>query len=91
MNATTDEIATAVHERKDLVITVNFNPVAIPTRHSTGLGIKEAAISQRVNIRADFQLFRDKGNGRREPVADSETGELHEGEKFEAVDGDDNS
>lgn len=72
-------------------IVVNFNPVTMPTRQATGLAIKQAAITQGVNIKVDFKLYRDKGSGRRDPIRDDETVPLHEGEKFEAVDGDDNS
>jgi hypothetical protein len=72
-------------------IIVNFNPVTMPAHHATGLEIKKTAIAQRVNIKADFKLFRDKGNGRRDPIGDDESVPLHDGEKFEAVDGDDNS
>lgn len=91
MSATAEDTVVAPHERKEVVIAVNFKPVTMPTRLTTGLGIKQAAIAQHVNIRADFKLFRDKGNGRREPIEDAEPVTLHEGEKFEAVDGDDNS
>jgi hypothetical protein len=72
-------------------ITVNFKPVTMPTHRATGLEIKQNAIAQGVNIKVDFKLFRDKGSGRRDPVGDNERIPLHDGEKFEAVDGDDNS
>ena len=78
-------------QKTAVAIVVNFNPVNMPGKHSTGLEIKQTAIAQGVNIKIDFVLFRDKGNGRREPVRDDEKVTLHEGEKFEAVDGDDNS
>lgn len=73
------------------IITVNFKSVTMPERHATGIEIKQAAIAQGVNIQPDFVLFRDKGHGRRDPIRDDEKIELHEGEKFEAVPGDDNS
>ena len=79
------------HAASPTSIVVNFNPVTMPTRRATGLEIKQAAIAQGVNIKADFLLFRDEGNGRRDPVRDDVPVALHDGEKFEAVDGDDNS
>lgn len=74
-----------------VAITVNFKPVTMPDRHATGLEIKQTAIAQGVNIQPDFVLFRDKGHGRRDPIRDDEKVELHRGDKFEAVPGDDNS
>lgn len=72
-------------------ITVNFKPVVMPDKHTTGLEIKKVAIEQGVNIKLEFVLFREKGHGRRDPVRDDEKVELHRGDKFEAVPGDDNS
>jgi hypothetical protein len=72
-------------------IVVNFKPVVMPSQHATGLEVKHTAIAQGVNIQPDFVLFRDKGHGHRDPVRDDEKIELHRGEKFEAVPGDDNS
>jgi hypothetical protein len=79
------------HRTLAVHVTVNFKPVHLPETHATGLEIKKAAISQGVGIHLDFVLFRDKGHGRRDPVRDHEKIEVHEGEKFEAVPGDDNS
>lgn len=79
------------HAASPTSILVNFNPVTMPMRHGTGLEIKQNAIAQGVNIKVEFVLFRDKGHGRRDPIRDDERIELHEGEKFESVDGDDNS
>lgn len=76
---------------ENVTITVNFKPVTMPDRHATGLQIKQAAIAQGVNIQLDFILFRDRGHGRRDPIRDDESIELHRGERFEAVPGDDNS
>jgi hypothetical protein len=76
---------------KQIVISVNFKPVTMPDRHATGIEIKKTAIAQGVNIQLDFVLFRDKGHGWRDPIRDDEKVELHRGDKFEAVPGDDNS
>jgi hypothetical protein len=74
-----------------VTITVNFKPVSFIVRHATGLEIKQAAIEQGVKIQLDFVLFRDKGHGRRDPIRDDQSVDLEQGEKFEAVPGDDNS
>ena len=89
----TEDVRTDEDDRhvNQITITVNFKPVTLRDRHATGLEIKQAAIAQGVNIQPDFVLFRDKGHGRRDPIRDDETVELHPGEKFEAVPGDDNS
>jgi len=76
---------------KSVAISVNFRPVTLETRKVSGLHIKEAAIAQGVVIQIDFVLFRDLGNGRRDPVRDDEIVHVHRGESFEAVPGDDNS
>jgi len=81
----------AEEDLEQISITVNFKTVTMPGRHATGLEIKQAAIKQGVNIQLDFVLFLDKGHGRRDPIRDEERIELHRGEKFEAVPGDDNS
>jgi len=79
-------------ERQETVeITVNFNRVVMNTRKATGLQIKTAAISQGVNIKADFILYEIKDGKRRNRIADDKQVELHPGEKFEAVPDDDNS
>ncbi len=77
-------------ETKEQVrVLVNENPVLVP-RHTTGLGIKEAAIQQGVTIKADFNLFRVDGN-KQHPVSDTQEVAVHESDRFRAVAGDDNS
>jgi Multiubiquitin len=93
MNIEQAEVVGAKREEhgEQTPISVNFKPVIMPNRQATGLEIKQTAIRQGVNIQIDFVLFRDKGHGRRDPIRDDERVELHPGEKFEAVPGDDNS
>ncbi len=79
------------NRERGVTITVNFKPVDMPDNKATGLEIKQTAIAQGVNIQLDFVLFRDKRHGRRDPIRDDETVELHRGDAFEAVPGDDNS
>jgi len=77
--------------RGEIEISVNFKPVRMHERKVTGLQVKEAAIAQGVNIRVDFVLFEDKGNGQRKVVGDTDEVHLHPGSKFEAIPHDDNS
>jgi hypothetical protein len=79
------------HHVHTITVTVNFKHVSFTVRLATGLEIKQAAIAQGVKIQLDFVLFRDKGHGRRDPIRDDQSVDLQQGEKFEAVPGDDNS
>lgn len=78
-------------KHEEIEISVNFKPVRMLERKVTGLQVKEAAIAQGVNIRVDFVLFEDKGNGQRKVVGDTDEVQLHPGSKFEAIPHDDNS
>lgn len=71
-------------------ITVNNKPVVLPTPETTGLAIKEAAITQGVNIQLSFKLFLIKGH-EQVPVPDDEHLKVHEHQQFRAVAPDDNS
>lgn len=79
------------HKKQLIEIEVNFKPVKMFKEKVTGLEIKEAAIQQGVNIKVDFVLFEDLGNGQRRVVGDSDVVQIHEKEKFEAIPHDDNS
>lgn len=72
-------------------VLVNFKPVLLHRRRITGLGIKESAIRQGINIQRDFVLFEDRGGGRRELIRDNQIVHVRSGARFEAVPGDDNS
>jgi hypothetical protein len=76
-------------EAKQVTIEVNSKPV-VTERHTTGGGIKQAAITQGVAIEATFNLFRVDGK-KQHPVGDNDKITVHEGERFSAVAGDDNS
>jgi len=98
MNSTTETAASpvqaqggsAAHPHR-IPIEVNFRPVVMPTRETTGIEIKRTAIAQEVPIQIDFVLFQDFGKGRRELLRDDQVVELEPHNKFEAVPGDDNS
>lgn len=72
-------------------IEVNGKRVVMPQSKTTGLDIKETAIDQGVEIGVDFQLSEDLGNRKKKIIGDNDTVSVHEGEKFIAVAGDDNS
>jgi hypothetical protein len=78
-------------DHQEFEISVNFKPVRMNVRTATGMQVKEAAITQGVNIRPDFVLIEDKGNGQRKIIGDSDEVHLHPGSKFEAIPHDDNS
>jgi hypothetical protein len=75
----------------DIKITVNERPVAMHQHEANGLQIKEAAIAQGVNIKADFVLSEELGERRSRVIGDNQTIPLHDGQKFIAVAPDDNS
>ena len=74
-----------------MLIEVNSKPVKIDTPAATGLEIKQAAMDQGVKIQLDFHLTVLAEDGKEDFVADDQTVTLHYGQKFYAVDGDDNS
>ena len=87
-----DEVAVQDGQKvKTVEIFVNTKPVRMSKGKATGLEIKEAAVSQAVNIRADFVLFQEHGQGQRRVIGDHDFVNIHEGEKFEAIPHDDNS
>jgi len=77
------------HEHK-VEITVNNKPVTVEAPKNTGFGVKEAAIAQRVNIEADFQLAEVHGK-RRDIIGDDDIITIAAGAKFVATAPDDNS
>jgi hypothetical protein len=72
-------------------IRVNRKPVVVSQHEVTGLQIKEAAIAQGVKIQLSFQLSEELGHHQTRIVGDAETVHVHEGSRFLAVHGDDNS
>lgn len=79
------------HGRTEIPIEVNTKRVVMIGKEQTGLSIKEAAISQGVKIKVDFVLSVEKGDGKTSVVGDADPIDVHPGEKFVAVDNDDNS
>ena len=53
--------------------------------------VKKAAIEQHVNIKEDFVLSIELGAGKTQLVGDDEAIEVRDGERFLAIENDDNS
>ena len=72
-------------------VTVNDKPVVLEGAKQTGASVKKAAIEQDVNIKEDFVLSIELGGGKTKLVGDNEEIVVHEGERFLAIENDDNS
>ena len=72
-------------------VTVNDKPVVLEGAKQTGASVKKAAIEQDVNIKEDFVLSIELGGGKTKLVGDDEEIEVHDGERFLAIENDDNS
>lgn len=72
-------------------VTVNDKPVVLEGAKQTGASVKKAAIEQDVNIKEDFVLSIELGGGKTKLVGDKEEIVVHEGERFLAIENDDNS
>ena len=72
-------------------ITVNDEPVVLEGTKQTGASVKKAAIEQEVNIKEDFVLSIELGGGRTKLVGDDEEIVVEDGERFLAIENDDNS
>jgi hypothetical protein len=72
-------------------VAVNDKPVVLEDAKQTGASVKKAAIEQGVDIKQDFVLSIELGGGKTDIVGDDEEIEVHEGERFLAIDDDDNS
>ena len=72
-------------------VTVNDKPVVLEGVKQTGASVKKAAIEQDVNIKEDFVFSIELGGGKTKLVGDDEKIVVHEGERFLAIENDDNS
>ena len=72
-------------------VTVNDKPVVLEGVKQTGADVKKAAIEQDVNIKENFVLSIELGGGKTKLVRDNEEIEVHDGERFLAIENDDNS
>ena len=72
-------------------IALNDKPVVLEGAKQTGASIKKAAIEQGVNIQSDFVLSIELGGGKTQLVGDDEFIEVEPGQRFLAIENDDNS
>ena len=72
-------------------VTVNDKPVVLEGMKQTGASVKKAAIEQDVDIKEDFVLSIELGAGKTKLVGDDEVIEVRDGERFLAIENDDNS
>jgi hypothetical protein len=79
-------------EPKEVPIKLNNKRVVLPKHRMTGLGIKEEAIEQGVDIKLDFILTLDARDGKPiETIEDDQVIFVRDHAEFTANDGDDNS
>ncbi len=88
--ATTENAKDRIHDGK-IEIAVNEKPVVLDGPKQTGASIKKAATEQGVNIKEDFVLSIELGGGKTRLVGDDEFIEVKPGERFLAIENDDNS
>ena len=72
-------------------VLVNDKPVLLQGVKQTGASVKKAAVEQGVNIKEDFVLSIELGGGKTKLVGDDEEIEVYAGERFLAIENDDNS
>jgi hypothetical protein len=72
-------------------IFVNEKPVKIERGERTGLEIKQAAISQGVQIQLDFVLSLEKRRGETQIIGDQDIVKVRKGQNYVAIADDDNS
>lgn len=88
--ASDQEVSTVSDDGK-FNVTVNDKPVVLVGAKQTGASVKKAAIEQGVNIKEDFVLSIELGGGKTQLVGDDEEIEIYDGERFLAIENDDNS
>lgn len=86
-----DQEAKKVGDDGKVEVTVNDKPVVLVGPKQTGASVKKAAIEQDVNIKEDFVLSIELGGGKTKLVGDNEEIEVYTGERFLAIENDDNS
>ena len=86
-----DQEMNKVGDDGKIEVTVNDKPVVLVSAKQTGASIKKAAIEHGVNIKDDFVLSIELGGGKTKLVGDDEYIEVYAGERFLAIENDDNS
>ncbi len=72
-------------------VTVNDKPVVLGGAKQTGASVKKTAIEQDVNIKQGFVLSIELGGGKTKLVGDEDEIVVRAGERFLAIENDDNS
>ena len=72
-------------------VLVNDKPVVLEGSKQTGSSIKKSAVEQGVNIQTDFVLSIERGGGKTDLIGDNESVVVHPGDRFLAIENDDNS
>ena len=72
-------------------IAVNDKSVVLEGAKQTGASVKKAAIEQDVNIKEDFVLSIELGSGKTKLVGDNKEILVNKGDRFLAIENDDNS
>ena len=83
--------ANKVEDGGTIEITVNDKPAVLAEVKQTGASIKKAAIEQGANIKEDFVLSVELDGGKTQLVGNEEYIEVYAGERFLAIENDDNS
>ena len=86
-----DQEVNKVSDDGKIEVTVNDKPVVLVGAKQTGASIKKAAVEQDVNIKEDFVLSIELGGGKTKLVGDDQHIEVYAGERFLAIENDDNS
>ena len=76
---------------KKVTVEINGNPVVLDEKVMTGMEIKQAAISQGVQIQPDFVLQLQRPNGEYDPIGDDQEVHVHKDMDFTCIAPDDNS
>ena len=88
--ATNEKVKDGIDDGK-VEIALNDKPVVLDGPKQTGESIKKTAIEQGANIQQDFVLSIELGGGKTRLVGDDEFIEVNPGERFLAIENDDNS
>ena len=81
----------AVEKDIEVEISVNDKPVVLKGLRQTGASVKRAAIAEGVRIGEDFVLSIELGGGKTNLVGDDDEIVVRAGERFLAIENDDNS
>ena len=81
----------AVEKNAKVEVSVNDKPVVLEGAEQTGARVKKAAVEQNVSIKEDFVLSIELGGGKTTLVGDDEVIVVGAGERFLAIENDDNS